>query len=131
MGRRAHRSADRGRTPVPKPDLRRMLVPMGPIIVFGASNFPLAFSICGGDTASAFGWHGNPVVAKAHPAHPGTSEMAARVIQEGGKSNRTCRPGSFSMLQAGSGSQSSAGSGNPFTRAVGFHWIVTGRKSAI
>src|SRR5260221_6332086 len=73
--------ADRERTPLPKPDLRRMLVPLGPVIVFGASNFPLAFSICGGDTASALA-AGNPVVAKTHPAHPGTSEMAARAIQK-------------------------------------------------
>src|SRR5215471_17568873 len=73
--------ADPGRTPAPKPDLRRMLVPMGPVVVFGASNFPLAFSVCGGDTASALA-AGNPVVVKAHPAHPGTSELAARVVQE-------------------------------------------------
>ena len=60
------------RKPVPKPDLRRMLVPIGPVAVFGASNFPLAFSVAGGDTASALA-AGNPVIVKAHPAHPGTS----------------------------------------------------------
>ena len=67
------------REPIPRPDLRRMLVPIGPVAVFGASNFPLAFSVAGGDTASALA-AGCPVVVKAHPAHPGTSEMVARAI---------------------------------------------------
>lgn len=67
------------RQPVPKPLLKRMLVPIGPVAVFGASNFPLAFSVAGGDTISALA-AGNPVVIKAHPAHPGTSEMAGRAI---------------------------------------------------
>src|SRR5271163_3097937 len=61
------------RKPAPKPDVRSMLRPLGPVVVFGASNFPLAFSAAGGDTASAFA-AGNPVIVKAHPAHPGTSE---------------------------------------------------------
>ncbi|MBV9084746.1 MAG: aldehyde dehydrogenase family protein, partial [Acidobacteriaceae bacterium] len=59
------------RKPLPRPDLRRMLIPIGPVVVFGASNFPLAFSVAGGDTASAFAAK-NPVIVKAHPAHPGT-----------------------------------------------------------
>src|SRR6188768_3697807 len=59
------------RTPLPKPDIRRMLIPIGPVAVFGASNFPLAFSVAGGDTASALA-AGCPVVVKAHPAHPAT-----------------------------------------------------------
>jgi alpha-ketoglutaric semialdehyde dehydrogenase len=67
------------RKPLPKPDVRRMLIPTGPVVVFGASNFPLAFSVAGGDTASALA-AGNPVIVKAHPAHPGTSEMVARAI---------------------------------------------------
>lgn len=67
------------RAPTPKPDLRRMLIPLGPVAVFGASNFPLAFSVAGGDTASALA-AGCPVVVKAHPAHPGTSELVARAI---------------------------------------------------
>src|SRR6185312_16039048 len=67
------------RKPVPKPDLRRMLQPVGPVAVFGASNFPLAFSVAGGDTASAFAAR-NPVIVKAHPAHPGTSELAGSAI---------------------------------------------------
>src|SRR6266850_6871120 len=64
------------RKPLPKPEVRRMLIPIGPIVVFGASNFPLAFSVAGGDSASALA-AGNPVIVKAHPAHPGTSEMVA------------------------------------------------------
>ena len=64
--------------PDARPDLRRMRFPVGPVAVFGASNFPLAFSVAGGDTASALA-AGCPVVAKAHPAHPGTSELAGRV----------------------------------------------------
>ena len=67
------------RKPIPKPDLRRMLIPMGPVVVFGASNFPLAFSVAGGDTASALA-AGCPVAVKAHPAHPGTSELVAGAI---------------------------------------------------
>ena len=67
------------RKPLPKPDIRRMLIPIGPVAVFGASNFPLAFSVAGGDTASALA-AGCPVVVKAHPAHPATSELAARAI---------------------------------------------------
>lgn len=68
------------RTPLPKPDLRSMLRPIGPVVVFGASNFPLAFSVAGGDTASALA-AGCPVIVKAHPAHPGTGEIVGRVIQ--------------------------------------------------
>jgi NADP-dependent aldehyde dehydrogenase len=60
------------RQPIPKPDIRRMLQPLGPVIVFGSSNFPFAFSVAGGDTASALA-AGCPVVVKAHRAHPGTS----------------------------------------------------------
>jgi acyl-CoA reductase-like NAD-dependent aldehyde dehydrogenase len=63
----------------PRPDLRRMLVPIGPVAVFGASNFPLAFSVPGGDTASALA-AGCPVVIKAHPSHPATSEATARCL---------------------------------------------------
>jgi 2,5-dioxopentanoate dehydrogenase len=109
--------ADSGRTP-PKPDLRRMLVPMGPVVVFGASNFPLAFSICGGDTASALA-AGNPVVAKAHPAHPGTSEMAARVIQKAA-SDCAMPAGVFSMVHGAKPDVSVALVRHPSTCAVGF-----------
>lgn len=67
------------RNPVPRPDLRRMLIPIGPVVVFGASNFPLAFSVAGGDVASALAV-GCPVIVKAHEAHPGTSEIVAMAI---------------------------------------------------
>lgn len=67
------------RKPVPRNDLRRMLIPLGPVLVFGASNFPLAFSTAGGDTASALAC-GCPVVVKAHSSHPGTNELVSRAI---------------------------------------------------
>jgi len=69
------------RQPAPRPDLRKMLVAMGPVVVFGASNFPLAFSVAGGDTASALA-SGCPVIVKAHAAHPGTSALVASAIQK-------------------------------------------------
>jgi NADP-dependent aldehyde dehydrogenase len=69
------------RKPLARPDLRSRLIPLGPVAVFGASNFPLAFSVAGGDTASALA-AGCPVVAKAHPAHPGTSELVGRAIRD-------------------------------------------------
>jgi NADP-dependent aldehyde dehydrogenase len=69
-----------GTTPLgPAPDLRRMLVPLGPIAVFGSSNFPFAFSVVGGDTASAIA-AGNSIVAKAHSSHPLTSRLSAEVL---------------------------------------------------
>lgn len=88
--------AEPERKPVPKPDIRSMLRPLGPVVVFGASNFPLAFSTAGGDTASALA-AGNPVIVKAHPAHPGTSELIGRAIE---KSVRECGlpEGVFSLL---------------------------------
>ncbi|MBT8205953.1 MAG: aldehyde dehydrogenase (NADP(+)), partial [Eudoraea sp.] len=67
------------RIPVPKPDLRKMLVPIGPIVVFGSSNFPLAYSTAGGDTASALA-AGCPVIVKSHPMHAGTGELVASAI---------------------------------------------------
>jgi alpha-ketoglutaric semialdehyde dehydrogenase len=73
-------TADPERKPLPKPDIRSMLQPLGPVAVFGASNFPLAFSVAGGDTASALA-AGNPVIVKAHPAHPGTSELVGNAIR--------------------------------------------------
>jgi 2,5-dioxopentanoate dehydrogenase len=72
-------TAQPDRKPIPKPDLRRMLIPLGPVAVFSASNFPLAFSVAGGDTASAFA-AGCPVVVKAHPAHPRTSVLVGEAI---------------------------------------------------
>ncbi len=71
--------AQPNRTPLPRSDIRSMLRPLGPVAVFGASNFPLAFSVAGGDTAAAFAG-GNPVIVKAHSAHPGTSELVGQVL---------------------------------------------------
>ncbi len=74
-------AGDAHRTPTPKPDVRSMRRSIGPVVVFGASNFPLAFSVAGGDTAAALA-AGCPVIVKAHPGHPGTSEIAGRAITE-------------------------------------------------
>lgn len=84
------------RQPLPKPDVRRMLIPVGPVTVFGASNFPLAFSTAGGDTASALA-AGCPVVVKAHSSHPGTNELVTAAIVKAAQ--RTGMPeGVFSSL---------------------------------
>ncbi len=88
---------DASRQPIPKPDVRRMMQPVGPVVVFGASNFPLAISVAGTDTVSALG-AGCPVVVKAHPGHPGTSEMIANAINDALK--KTGMPtGAFSLVQ--------------------------------
>ena len=106
------------RKPVPKPDLRRMLIPMGPVVVFGASNFPLAFSVAGGDTASAFA-AGCPVVVKVHPAHPGTSELVAGAIASA--ANSTGMPaGVLSILHGRGPEPSLALVRHPLTAAVAF-----------
>ncbi|MBB6327031.1 NADP-dependent aldehyde dehydrogenase [Algoriphagus iocasae] len=73
--------ADPTRTPLPKADIRRMLIPIGPVVVFGASNFPLAFSTAGGDTISALA-AGCPVIYKGHPAHPDTSKFVGECISQ-------------------------------------------------
>ena len=116
--------ADPDRKPLPKPDLRSMLLPLGPVVVFGASNFPLAFSVAGGDTASALA-AGNPVIVKAHASHPGTSELVGRAVRE---SVRECGlpEGVFSLL-FGSGARVGAVLvKHPLVRAGGF----TGSRSA-
>ena len=106
------------RKPVPKPDVRRMLIPLGPVVIFGASNFPLAFSVTGGDTASALA-AGCPVVIKAHPAHPGTSEMAAMAIVNAVR--KSAMPaGVFSMLQGRTPELSLELVRHPLAAAVGF-----------
>ncbi len=89
-------NADPNCKPLPKPSIRSMHKPLGPVAVFGASNFPLAFSVAGGDTASALA-AGNPVIVKAHPAHPGTSALVGQAIRE---SVKACGlpEGVFSML---------------------------------
>jgi NADP-dependent aldehyde dehydrogenase len=106
------------RKPLPKPDLRRMLTPMGPVAVFGASNFPLAFSVAGGDTASALA-AGCPVVVKAHPAHPATSELAGRAIAMAAEA--TGMPaGIFSLLHSTRNDIAIAAVRHRLARAVAF-----------
>lgn len=111
------------RKPLPRPDLRRMLEPLGPIVVFGSSNFPLAFSVAGGDTASALAT-GNPVVVKAHRGHPGASEMVATALR---RAIAKCAlpAGVFSMLHGPGATMGVALVQHPATRAVGF----TGSRS--
>lgn len=84
------------REPAPKPDVRSMLRPLGPVVVFCASNFPIAFSVAGGDTASALA-AGNPVIVKAHPAHPGAAEMVGCAIRDAVRESGLPE-GVFSML---------------------------------
>jgi len=105
------------RTP-PRADLRRMNVPLGPVAVFGASNFPLAFSVAGGDTAAAFA-AGCPVVVKGHPAHPATGELVARAIRS---AVQICGlpEGVFSYLPGSTNELGGALVGDPRIKAVGF-----------
>src|SRR5215468_5815774 len=115
------------RQPAPKPDLRRMLIPIGPVAVFGASNFPLAFSVAGGDTASALA-AGCPVVVKAHHAHPGTSEMVARAIVKA--VGETGMPAGVFSLLYGAGHEVGIGLvKHPLTRAVGFTGSLRGGRA--
>ncbi|WP_424968802.1 aldehyde dehydrogenase (NADP(+)) [Dinoroseobacter sp. S375] len=106
------------REPLPRPDLRLKMRPVGPVVVFGASNFPLAFSVAGGDTASALA-AGCPVVVKGHPAHPGTGEVVASAISES-VSDCALPSGVFSMIQGTSHALGHALVTHPLTAAVGF-----------
>jgi 2,5-dioxopentanoate dehydrogenase len=106
------------RTPLPRPDLRQRSVPVGPVAVFGASNFPLAFSVAGGDTASALA-AGCPVIAKAHQAHPGTSELVGHAIREAVADHRLPE-GTFSLLQGTTHELGTALVTDPRIQAVGF-----------
>jgi alpha-ketoglutaric semialdehyde dehydrogenase len=110
--------ADPDREPLPKPDVRSMLRPIGPVAVFGASNFPLAFSAGGGDTASALA-AGNPVVVKAHPAHPGTSALVAGAIERAVAST-SLPAGAFGLLQSGEPDLAVALVRHSAIKAVGF-----------
>lgn len=118
-----HDSAQAERVP-PRPDLRMRKIPLGPVAVFGASNFPLAFSVAGGDTASALA-AGCPVVVKGHPAHPGVSELVARAIVEA-VTECGLPAGVFSMLAGPSYDLGSALVANSHIKAVGF----TGSRAA-
>ena len=106
------------RKPLPRSDIRSMLRPLGPVAVFGASNFPLAFSVAGGDTASALA-AGNPVIVKAHPAHPGASELVGHAIV---RSAVSCGlpPGVFALLFDAGTQVAAALVQHPAVKAVGF-----------
>ena len=106
------------RAPLPRPDLRRVNVALGPVVVFGASNFPLAFSVAGGDTASAFA-AGCPVLVKGHPAHPGTGELVARAIAAA-VAKAGLPEGVFSYLPGRSNELGGALVTDPNVKAVGF-----------
>lgn len=106
------------RAPLPRPDLRMVQRPLGPIAVFGASNFPLAFSVAGGDTAAALA-AGCPVVVKGHPAHPGTGEIVAQAIDAALKATGH-HPGVFSLIQSDGIEVGQALAQHPLIRAVGF-----------
>ena len=106
------------RTPLPRPDVRQRSIPLGPVAVFGASNFPLAFSVAGGDTASALA-AGCPVVVKGHDAHPGTSELVGRAITDA-VADAGLPAGTFSLLFGSGPGLGTALVTDPRIKAVGF-----------
>ncbi|WP_411375215.1 aldehyde dehydrogenase (NADP(+)) [Arthrobacter sp. MPF02] len=112
------------RTPLPRADIRQRQIPLGPVAVFGASNFPLAFSTAGGDTASALA-AGCPVVFKAHNAHPGTSELVGHAVTKAVK-DLGLHPGVFSLIYGPGASIGQALVADPAIKAVGF----TGSQAA-
>ncbi len=115
------------RQPLPRPDLRVMQRPIGPVAVFGASNFPLAFSVAGGDTASALA-AGCPVVVKGHSAHPGTSEIVAEAVAAAvGRCG--LHPGVFSLIQGGRREVGEALVRHPLISAVGFTGSLAGGRA--
>ena len=111
----------------PRPDLRRMLVPIGPVAVFGASNFPLAFSVPGGDTASALA-AGNPVIVKAHGSHPATSQLVFDVMAEAARA-AGAPDGTLGIVHGVQGGADLVA--HPAVRAVGFTGSVNGGKALL
>src|SRR5215212_6630250 len=120
-------TADPAATPIPRPDVRRMLVAIGPVAVFGASNFPLAFSTAGGDTASALA-AGCPVVVKGHPSHPGTGELVARELQAAA-ADAGLPDGTFAHLLAAGIEVGEALVDAPGIAAVGFTGSTAGGRA--
>ncbi len=122
-------TAQPDRTPAPRPDLRSRKIPVGPVAVFGASNFPLAFSVAGGDTASAFA-AGCPVLAKSHPSHLGTSELVGRVIRQ---AVVACGlpEGVFSLLVGVGNEVGGALVRHPAIQAVGFTGSRAGGRALV
>lgn len=110
----------------PRTDLRKMLIPLGPVVVFGAANFPFAYSTAGGDTATALA-AGCPVIVKAHPAHAGTSELVAQAILKAAV--YTYMPaGVFSHIHGASFEVGKALIEHRYTKAVGFTGSLAGGK---
>ena len=120
-------TADPNRQPIPKVDIRKMLIPIGPVVVFGASNFPLAYSTAGGDTAAAFA-AGCPVIVKSHPMHAGTGELVASAIINAAE--KTGMPnGVFSNLNSSGIEVGIALVKHPQVKAVGFTGSVGGGRA--
>ncbi len=124
---RRHDPALPDRLPAPRPDIKMVQRPIGPVAVFGASNFPLAFSTAGGDTASALA-AGCPVVVKGHSAHPGTGEIVAQAIDAAIKS-LGLHPGVFSLVQGGRRDVGEALVQHPLIKAVGFTGSLAGGRA--
>jgi alpha-ketoglutaric semialdehyde dehydrogenase len=120
-------TADPDYKPVPRPDLRRMTVPLGPVAVFAASNFPLAFSVAGGDTASALA-AGCPVVCKAHPGHPGTSALVGSLI-DGAVAEHGLPAGVFGLVQTASVELATRLVCDDRIEAVGFTGSIAGGRA--
>ena len=120
-------TANPTRIPIPKADLRKMLVPIGPVVVFGASNFPLAYSTAGGDTASALA-AGCPVIVKSHPMHAGTGELVAYAVIKAAQI--TGMPnGIFSNLNSSGIEVGTALVNHPAIKAVGFTGSISGGRA--
>ncbi len=120
-------TADPNRKPIPKVDIRKMLTPLGPVVVFGASNFPLAYSTAGGDTAAAFA-AGCPVIIKSHPMHAGTGELVASAIINAAQ--KTGMPnGVFSNLNSSGIEVGLALVKNPLVKAIGFTGSIRGGRA--
>ncbi len=124
---RRHDPALPDRAPLPRPDLRLVQRPIGPVAVFGASNFPLAFSTAGGDTAAALA-AGCPVVVKGHGAHPGTGEIVAEAIAEAIRKH-DLPGGVFSLIQGGTRAVGESLVQHPLIRAVGFTGSLAGGRA--
>ncbi|WP_278923951.1 MULTISPECIES: aldehyde dehydrogenase (NADP(+)) [Pseudophaeobacter] len=124
---RRHDTAQPDRAPLPRPDLKLVQRPIGPVAVFGASNFPLAFSTAGGDTAAALA-AGCPVVVKGHPAHPGTGEIIAEAIHAAIASCGVA-PGVFSLIQSNTRDVGEALVQHPLINAVGFTGSLGGGRA--
>lgn len=124
---RRHDAALPERSPVPRPDLKMVQRPIGPVAVFGASNFPLAFSTAGGDTAAALA-AGCPVVVKGHSAHPGTGEIVAEAIHAA-IARCGIHPGVFSLIQGGARDVGTTLVQHPLIKAVGFTGSLAGGRA--